>query len=115
MKETILIIEDEKDILALLSSLLEGEGYRVITACNGREGIEQFEEHSPDIGAHSASCGGRSRQPCRTRVGLGCGDGVRRWGRRQLGRQVRPAARPGGGQHGRRGRQRTSCSLDHHL
>ena len=49
MKETILIIEDEEDILALLSSLLEGEGYHIITACNGRKGIEQFEEHSPDI------------------------------------------------------------------
>lgn len=49
MKETILIIEDEKDILALLSGLLESEGYQVITACNGRDGIAKFQEHNPDL------------------------------------------------------------------
>ncbi len=49
MKETILIIEDEEDILTLLSGLLESEGYDVITACNGREGVEKFEEHGPDL------------------------------------------------------------------
>ena len=49
MKETILIIEDEEDIMALLSGLLEGEGYLILTACNGREGIMQFQEHCPDI------------------------------------------------------------------
>jgi len=49
MKETILIIEDEADILALLSSLLAGEGYNIITACNGREGLDQFQEHNPDL------------------------------------------------------------------
>ena len=49
MKETILIIEDEKDILALLSGLLESEEYRVITACNGREGVEKFHHYTPDL------------------------------------------------------------------
>jgi diguanylate cyclase (GGDEF)-like protein len=49
MKETILIIEDEQDILALLASLLESEGYTVITACNGREGLDKFQEHTPDL------------------------------------------------------------------
>ena len=49
MKETILIIEDEEDILALLSSLLENEGYKIITACNGREGLEKFQELNPDL------------------------------------------------------------------
>ena len=49
MKETILIIEDEEDILALLSSLLASEGYNIITACNGREGLDKFQEHSPDL------------------------------------------------------------------
>ena len=48
-KETILIIDDEDDILALLSSLLENEGYKIITACNGREGLEKFQEHNPDL------------------------------------------------------------------
>jgi diguanylate cyclase (GGDEF)-like protein len=49
MKETILIIEDEEDILALLSGLLESENYRVITAINGRDGIKKFQEHNPDL------------------------------------------------------------------
>jgi len=49
MKETILIIEDEEDILALLSSLLESEGYTIITARNGREGLDRFQEHNPDL------------------------------------------------------------------
>ena len=49
MKETILIIEDEEDILNLLSSMLGSEGYRIITACNGREGIERFQEYDPDL------------------------------------------------------------------
>lgn len=49
MKETILIIEDEEDILALLSGLLASENYRVITAGNGREGVEKFQEYTPDL------------------------------------------------------------------
>jgi diguanylate cyclase (GGDEF)-like protein len=49
MKETILIIEDEEDILALLSGLLKSENYVVITAGNGREGIEKFQEYTPDL------------------------------------------------------------------
>ena len=49
MNETILIIEDEEDILNLLSSLLAGEGYNIITASNGREGIARFHEHCPDL------------------------------------------------------------------
>jgi len=49
MKETILIIEDEADILALLSSLLASEGYNVVSACNGRQGLDKFQEHNPDL------------------------------------------------------------------
>jgi len=49
MKETILIIEDEEDILTLLSRLLESEGYSILKARNGREGLKQFEKHSPAL------------------------------------------------------------------
>jgi len=49
MKETILIIEDEEDILTLLSRLLESEGYSILTARNGREGLKQYETHSPAL------------------------------------------------------------------
>src|ERR1043165_863029 len=36
----ILVIEDDEDISDSLRDLLEGEGYRVATAANGREGID---------------------------------------------------------------------------
>jgi len=49
IKETILIIEDEEDILTLLSRLLGSEGYNILTASNGREGLKQFEAHSPAL------------------------------------------------------------------
>jgi len=49
MRETILIIEDEEDIRNLLASMLESEGYQIFTACNGREGIDMFQEYEPDL------------------------------------------------------------------
>jgi CheY-like chemotaxis protein len=37
---TIMVIEDDEDILSTLESFLEGEGYRVQAAANGREALE---------------------------------------------------------------------------
>ena len=37
---TILIVEDEPDIRAMLGDFLEGEGYAILTAATGREAIE---------------------------------------------------------------------------
>ena len=39
-KETILVIEDEKNILELVKYNLEQEGYRVLTANRGDSGLE---------------------------------------------------------------------------
>ena len=39
MKSTILLVDDEKDILELLKYNLEKEGYRVLTASNGRQAV----------------------------------------------------------------------------
>lgn len=36
---TILIVEDDADIVESLSDVLESEGYRVVTAANGVEGL----------------------------------------------------------------------------
>jgi two-component system alkaline phosphatase synthesis response regulator PhoP len=41
MKETILVVDDEKDIVDLLSYNLTKEGFKVITARNGREALER--------------------------------------------------------------------------
>lgn len=43
-KETILIIEDEKNILELVQYNLEKEGYRVLTAARGDDGLKMARE-----------------------------------------------------------------------
>jgi len=45
----ILIIDDEKDILNTLSSILEDEGFTVSKAMDGKEGLAIFEREEPDI------------------------------------------------------------------
>ncbi len=45
----ILLIDDEHDILEILSYNLEKEGYQVYTADNGVEGIEKAKEIHPDL------------------------------------------------------------------
>lgn len=40
--ETILIVEDEQFLLAMLQSILEDKGYRVITAMDGKEALERY-------------------------------------------------------------------------
>jgi len=47
-KATILVVDDEKNILEALSGILEDEGYEVITASSGEEAITRFKEFSPD-------------------------------------------------------------------
>jgi PAS domain S-box-containing protein len=47
--ETILVIDDEEAIREMLADLLTHHGYRVLTASNGVEGMEQLQEHHRDI------------------------------------------------------------------
>ena len=47
-QKTILIVDDEKDIIELLSYNLAKEGYSVLTARNGRQALEMAKE-GPDI------------------------------------------------------------------
>jgi two-component system response regulator MprA len=49
MHEKILIIEDEEHILQFLRRGLAYEGYRVLTAVNGTEGLEVARDTSPDL------------------------------------------------------------------
>ena len=47
---TVLIVEDEFFIVALLEMVLTDEGYRVLTAANGRQGLERLAEGPrPDL------------------------------------------------------------------
>ena len=45
----ILIVDDEESIRRVLSRLLRNEGYEVIEAINGREGVEYANRENPDV------------------------------------------------------------------
>ncbi len=47
--KTILVADDEFDMTVTLRSILEGEGYRVVTCSNGREALDRFREEAPDL------------------------------------------------------------------
>ena len=47
--EKVLIIDDEKDILESLSSILRDEGFQVLTAIDGHEGLAIFEKERPEV------------------------------------------------------------------
>ncbi|MCD5398046.1 response regulator [candidate division NPL-UPA2 bacterium] len=49
-RKTILVIDDEKDACWLVSHILREEGYSVLTAVCGKEGIKQFEDQIDEIG-----------------------------------------------------------------
>ncbi len=46
---TILVVDDEFGIGELLEALLEDDGHRVLTATNGRHGLERVAEARPDL------------------------------------------------------------------
>ena len=46
---TILIIEDEKKISTIMKSYFEKEGYKVLQAFDGKEGLKVFEENNIDL------------------------------------------------------------------
>lgn len=45
----VLIVEDDPSVLRATSYILEKEGYEVITAQNGLEGLKKAKESSPDL------------------------------------------------------------------
>ena len=47
--ESILIVDDEKDVLKVNEILLKRNGYTVVTAKNGEEGIIKYSENFPDL------------------------------------------------------------------
>lgn len=46
---TILLVDDEEDIIEFLSYNLKKEGYNVITAYNGQKAIEKAKKHHPSL------------------------------------------------------------------
>jgi len=49
MAAKILIVDDDPDIVDALYVLLEGEGYDVVSASDGEEGLERIKEENPDL------------------------------------------------------------------
>lgn len=45
----VLIVEDERDILKLVTHYLEKEGFRVLTATTGIEALKKIQEEKPDL------------------------------------------------------------------
>lgn len=48
-KQTILVVDDEQDLLDLIEYNLRKEGFEVLQAENGEEGIKIAREHRPDL------------------------------------------------------------------
>jgi DNA-binding NtrC family response regulator len=49
MNKTILIVDDEKDFCTILSDSLSQDKYRVVTAFNGKMGLELAKKERPDL------------------------------------------------------------------
>ncbi len=49
MAKKVLAIDDENDALLILKTTLTSEGYEVLTATNGMDGLALAEEHIPDL------------------------------------------------------------------
>lgn len=48
-KDTVLVVEDNPEVMRYLNSLLSGRGYDVMQASNGKEGWELAKENQPDL------------------------------------------------------------------
>ena len=44
MKKTILVIDDDPDLVQIIKAVLSGAGYEVVTASNGLEGLERLKK-----------------------------------------------------------------------
>ena len=49
MARTILIVDDEPTLRETLAEVLDADGFRVVTAADGREALARFREHRPDL------------------------------------------------------------------
>ncbi|MCX7958413.1 MAG: response regulator [Deltaproteobacteria bacterium] len=48
-KKTILIIDDDADLVEIIRTVLEQNGYTVLSASNGTEGLTKVETRRPDL------------------------------------------------------------------
>ena len=48
-RRTLLLVDDEENILSALKRLLRRDGYQIVTARNGTEGLQRLAEHPVDV------------------------------------------------------------------
>ncbi len=48
-KKLILVIDDDPDIVSTVETILTAEGFDVVTAMSGEEGVEAFTKKKPDL------------------------------------------------------------------
>ena len=48
-KKTILVVDDEPDVVTFISTVLSDNGYEAVTAKDGVEAIERVKERRPDL------------------------------------------------------------------
>ena len=46
---TVLVVDDEFVVADLLETILTDEGYRVLTACNGKQALARMADATPDL------------------------------------------------------------------
>jgi DNA-binding response OmpR family regulator len=49
MPDKILIVDDEQDILRIIAFSLQKWGYEIVTATNGKEGLDKIASENPDL------------------------------------------------------------------
>ena len=45
----ILVVDDDPDIRTVLTALLESRGYKIVTASNGKEGLDTLKAEKPNL------------------------------------------------------------------
>ena len=49
-KKTVFVVDDEEMLRSLTCDIIEGEGFNVISASNGREAVEIFKDKRDEVG-----------------------------------------------------------------
>ena len=63
MSKTIMVVDDEKRLVSLVESYLTQEGYRVVTAHNGRDALTVAHREKPDLIRYSQANSGTQPIP----------------------------------------------------
>ena len=48
-KKTIMVVDDNPDIITIIKTILEGKGYNVISASSGQELLNLLKNQKPDL------------------------------------------------------------------